>query len=223
MNYNSESVNKIDIFFKTYKFIEKIKSQFPDANWNDCLSKGQIKSKLWVVDELKKVDEYMGVTFIYGGWYGTLARILFDCDLKLKVIRSFDIDESCQFIAETLNRSYVMDKWKFKATTVDIMDINKFPFIYRTPRRNGTICELNETPDCIINTSCEHMDSSWFKNIPKHTLIVLQSNNYDEIKEHINCDENIDEMKKKYPLTHIRYEGTLQLINYNRYMLIGRK
>ena len=80
-------------------------------------------------------------------------------------------------------------------------------------------------PDTIINTSCAHIEkfTEWFNAILKDKLVVLQSNNYFEIDDHINCVKNITEFKQQAPLSNIIYEGELELEKYTRFMLIGYK
>jgi len=218
-----KSVKRIKNFFEEYKFIEKIKKEFPEANWEDCLSQGQIDSKLWLIDELLKADRCLRNVFMYGGWYGTLAKFILETpDVRTKVIRSFDLDNSCHEIAETINRPYVMKNWKFKATTLDVNDIN-YPLTYNTLKRDGTIVSLIETPDTIINTSCEHMNLEWYKKVPNDIFMVLQSNNFFGLEEHINCSGNLEIFKNKYHMQEILFEGKLELQDYDRYMLIGYK
>ena len=50
--------------------------------------------------------------------------LLFESGLEVEKIRSFDKDEGCYKIADTINRPYVMSEWKFKAQTADIHLIN---------------------------------------------------------------------------------------------------
>ena len=52
---------------------------------------------------------------------------------------------------------------------------------------------------------------------------MLQSNNYYEHEEHINCVADIDEFKRKSNLTTIEYAGELELPKYKRFMIIGLK
>jgi len=214
MSKIKKSMNLVKNFLQTI-------NEFPNAEWNDCLSSGQIDSKIWLIEELEKIDLDLGKIFLLAGWYGTLARFMFNSDLKFEFIRSFDIDDSCHEIAETLNRPIVTDGWKFKATTYDIMNIN-YPLSYETLRRNGTQCILEETPNTIINTSCEHMDYSWYNNIPENTLVILQSNNF-KIPEHINYIKDINQMYEMYPMKLLLFSGEKELQKYNRYMLIGYK
>ena len=52
-------------------------------------------------------------------------------------------------------------------------------------------------------------------------MVALQSNDYLEIDDHVNCINNLDEFKQQAPLSNIIYEGNLELEKYTRYMLIG--
>jgi hypothetical protein len=145
--------------------------------------------------------------------------------IHLDKIRSFDIDKSCWKIAESINKPWVMDEWKFKATTQDIHKINFNEHTYKTLRSNGTERELFDKPNTIINTSCEHIEnwSDWWDSIPKGKLCILQSNDYKELPEHINCVNDVEHFKSIAPMTTYLYGGELILGKYTRYMLIGIK
>ena len=209
-------------FVKAFKnfFVNEIKID------NDCFSRGQLHSKKWLVSELEKTSLHLGTIFLCAGWYGTLATMLFESKkIHLDKIRSFDIDENCWRIAETFNKPWVMDDWKFKATTQDIHDINFADHTYQTLRSNGTERELFDKPNTIINTSCEHIENwqEWWNKIPKGKLCVLQSNDYKELPEHINCVDDIEHFRSIAPMTKYFYGGDLILGKYTRYMLIGIK
>ena len=145
--------------------------------------------------------------------------------LRLDKIRSFDIDPSCVDIAEGLNREYLKDKWKFKAITQDIHNINYAGHRYTTYRANGEEQILYNEPDTIINTSCEHIKdfNAWYNSIPDGKLVILQSNDFFELEEHINCVKNIEEFKEQCLVSNLLYSGTIELSKYNRFMLIGQK
>jgi hypothetical protein len=189
----------------------------------DCFSRGQLQSKLWLVNELTKCNEDLGTVFLCAGWYGTLAVMLFESGLKINKIRSFDLDPTCAPIAEVFNKKWVMQDWKFKASTANIHNIDWKSHTYDTLRSNGSICSLTDYPDTIINTSCEHIENfeAWFKNIPTGKLIVLQSNNYFEIKEHVNCSASLENFSNSCPMTVTLFEGEIDLIKYKRFMKIG--
>jgi len=188
----------------------------------DAFSLGQLKSKLWLIENL---PENLGTVFICAGWYGTLAALMFErAKSKFDKIRSFDIDETCAPVADTMNRPWVMDGWQFKASTLDILEMN-FPTTHTTYRANGTSLELTEMPDTIINTSCEHISDfeTWYSKIPIGKLVVLQSNNFYEIDDHVNCVDSVDHFKSLAPMSTLVYSGELELEKYSRFMLIGYK
>jgi hypothetical protein len=75
----------------------------------------------------------------------------------------------------------------------------------------------------LINTSCEHMDNTWFENIPNGTLVVLQTNDYFSNPQHVNCCKDLQAAMEKYPMNTFLYAGELDTYLYNRFMLIGIK
>lgn len=188
----------------------------------DAFSLGQLKSKLWLIENL---PDKLGTVFICAGWYGTLASLMFEqARSKFDKIRSFDIDDTCAAVADTMNRSWVMDGWQFKASTFDIMDMT-YPTKYTTYRANGTSLDLVEMPDTIINTSCEHITdfTKWYNSIPKGTMVILQSNNFFDLTEHVNCAVDKEDFDKMTPMAETLYLGDLSLEKYTRFMKIGIK
>ena len=189
----------------------------------DCFARGQLQSKLWLVKELRKVTPDIGIVFLCAGWYGTLATMLFESGIRINKIRSFDIDDSCRFIAETFNKPWVKQDWKFKTCTQDIHDIDFNSHKYIVKRADGTECELEDSPDTIINTSCEHIENfeEWYSKIPAGKLICLQSNDYVAIEEHVNCVKDSLHFAEMAPLSKVLFTGELPLEKYTRYMRIG--
>ena len=196
-----------------------------DADFTDALSWGQLKSKRWIIDELETLNLELGTVFMCAGWYATLAAMLFDSSVNVFKIRSFDIDNTCESIAETINRHYTKDNWRFKASTVDIHDINYKGFTYKSKRYDSSEVELFDVPDTIINTSCEHIANfkEWYNKIPYGKLVVLQSNNFFEVEEHVNCSSSLENFSNTAPMTTVLYKGELELEKYTRFMKIGIK
>lgn len=171
--------------------------------------KGQVGSKIWLIENLKKYVEYpRGYRVaIYGGWNGVLANLLFNSGIGMDFITSLDIDPDCEEVASTINKVHEM-RGTFRAVTADM-------------------CEYTvEDADIAINTSCEHITQEqyekWLSNQPKGTLIILQSNNYKDLKEHVNCKDKLEEFENSCGL-NIVWSGTLKLPKYDRYMIIGNK
>lgn len=213
--------------YTSSSFIEGVR-RFETTNitYNeDSLSQGQLKSKKWLVDQLSKLDTDLGTVFICAGWYGILASILFDSGLAIDCIRSFDKDDTCHTYADDFNKLWVKDNWKFKATSKDIHDINYDIYNYTTMRTSGINRPQQHSPDTIINTSCEHIMNfnSWYSSIPQGKLLILQSNDYHAISDHVNCHSSLDEFSSSVPMTKVMYKGELPLSKYTRFMKIGIK
>lgn len=196
------------------------------------LSRGQIKSKLWLVQELKKVSEgrmsnpgYFHNIVQYGGWYATVAHFLFR-EFNIGNYYNLDMDPIAVNVADDFNYEHMLKKWKFKSACVDVDSIywnsdNTFHFTALNQRNDPIL--IHAHPDLIINTSCEHMTDAWFNEIPDGMLVCLQTNDYFSNEQHINCVKDLEEAKKKYNFSELYYEGEIDTHLYKRFMLIGRK
>ena len=171
-----------------------------DAFWS-----GQLKSKEWLIRNLRKHVKKFVTVDIHGGWVGVLASMLFQSDVPVLSIRSVDIDPSCEPIATNMNKIEEM-VGKFRAVTADMVN-------------------LRSDADVIINTSCEHITQEqydlWLSGMPQDSLFVLQSNNYD-IPEHIRIAKDLEEFKTQCDL-NVLWAGELELPLYTRWMVIGKK
>jgi hypothetical protein len=177
-----------------------------DAFWS-----GQIKSKEWLIRNLRPwIFQKYGIQNvsidIHGGWVGVLASMIFQSDIPVDTIQSFDIDPSCEKIATIMNQ-IEHDQQRFTAITQDM-------------------CSTASSAHVIINTSCEHISQTqfdiWKNNLPDNRLVLLQSNNY-EIPEHIRISNSLTEFEEQSNLSKILYRGELTLPLYTRWMLVGIK
>ena len=169
-----------------------------DAFWS-----GQLKSKEWLITNLRiHVKQFVSID-IHGGWVGVLASMLFQSDVPVISIRSIDIDPTCEPIAVNMNKIEEM-VGKFRAVTADM-------------------CEIRSDADVIINTSCEHITQEqydlWLSGHPQNSLLVLQSNNYN-IPEHVRIAKDLKEFEEQCGIT-ILWSGELDLPLYKRFMVIG--
>lgn len=204
----------------------------PDLN--DFLSRGQVKSKLWLVTELAKIlDGPIGNVVFYGGWYNFAAFFLYS-QFEVDKIYSIDLDED---IIEPCKRLYPqeLEQNRFIPLT---FDVNKLQWNGKTlsyvnrdaqtpPLRNDELDDLAvlhiDKINMVVNTSCEHMDNNWFEKLPAGTFVVLQTNDYFENEQHSNCCKDLEDAKAKYPMQNVFYAGELDTQLYNRFMLIGIK
>jgi hypothetical protein len=194
----------------------------------DCFSRGQLSSKQWVLKELEKINRPLGTVFLCAGWYGVLATMLFESKtLNVKAVRSFDIDDDCVEIAETFNKQWFINDWRFKALTMNIMDIdyNTLTWQYWSNKHVRMSYPIIDNPDTIINTSCEHITEfdRWYNMLPKKKLLVLQANDYNDLDIHTNCYKDLKDFADHTPMKQVLYSGVLQLEKYNRFMRIGFK
>jgi hypothetical protein len=194
----------------------------------DCFSIGQLESKEWLIRILKDIEITkklkLGTVYILCGWYGILSSLIF-LTFEAEKIRSFDIDDKCEKVADQINKTYSSDNWKFKAITEDInnIDFEKNSWQCWSNKNQRLSYPITDKPDTIINTSCEHTTTEWFKKIPKGKLVILQSSNFFSGSGHINSMTSLEEFKLEYPLSELYFEGELDFEKYTRYMIIGKK
>ena len=206
-------------------FITNLVKAIDEApNIEDAMSVGQVKSKLWMIDTLQALNKDLGKVFLLAGWYGIPAYFILK-KLKAEQIFSFDIDESCWKIAERINKNYTLDNWKFKASTEDVYNINFDGHEFTTLRANGTREKLWCKPDTVICTSVEHLKDfpKWAGNIQEGQLCIFQSNNYNELEEHVNCHNHVNDLVEQVQLNTILYADSINLTKYDRHMVIGYK
>ena len=196
-------------------------------NFRDAFSEGQLQSKQWLIDSLKKIRKTdLNSVFVCAGWYGILPFFLLrDRQITCKRIFLFDKDPLSVQISEDLNRDFVINGWKFKAAQKDILDIDYSNPSFETLKFNGRGEVLNIPVNTIINTSCEHIESFelWWKKIPEDKLLILQSNNDFSHPLHVHCAKDMQQFKEQCPLRQTLFEGSLDLGRYKRFLLIGFK
>ncbi len=158
----------------------------------------QEKCKEWLIEN---ADHYIKLLInpkiiILAGWYGNLANRL----TTYGNVTSIDIDENCKMVGEKLYKNVSFE-------TKDIINYN------------------TEKYDVIACTSCEHLTQTdfdkVFNNIKKGTLVILQSNNYFEIKDHVNCFNTLQEFEASVNFDKLLYKGQIELPKYTRFMVIG--
>ena len=211
-----------------------LKDKNDPAVIQDAMSRSQMKSKIWLIDELAKIKDTLPSGCFYNvlilaGWFGQL-RSIYDKKLTYRKMRFLDIDRSACQTSDYIFNLADLENYKVKAVCADITQLNLHKNGYEWSVENfkeGTSYNEKFLPDLIINTSAEHMTEEWFhqirfKELESNPIIALQSNNMFDGEGHINCVHSIDHMKKKFPMKEILYEGELQLKGYKRVMLIGR-
>jgi len=174
--------------------------------FRDMFSSGQLKSKIWLVDELKA----LGIVniqnlIVCGCWFGTLAFMLRKAFPDI-AITCLDIDPRCEKFIDSM--IYTSERSKFQILREDMFD-----YTY-----------IDE--DIIVNTSCEHIENlgDWLDMLEGQKIVVLQTNNFRDCEGHINCVDSLSEFKEKVGpyVQDILYEGLLTTPMYTRFMIIAR-
>ena len=170
----------------------------------NSLNENQEKSKDWLIEKSRQYFTFFNnpSVVVAAGWYGHLANKINDNIYTTGEIVSFDKDPQCKKIGKKLYKDI-----KFTVANIKYFNIKNY--------------------DIIICTSCEHLKQELIDNmivgIKSGALVILQSNNYLEVEDHINCHNSVEEFEKTLKLEKILYKGTLNLGKYDRYMVIGIK
>ena len=168
----------------------------------------QWTSKQWLVDTLKHLNVKANSIFIAGGWYGLLAHLLRQQYQQSKII-SADMDKKTRAFGHML----------FSGSNIDfaVSDITKNLYGFTQY-------------DIVMSTSCEHIDRedlcSFITQKNEDGIIVLQSNDYFDLPSHINCSESLEDfvsyVKPHLHQQEIMFQGSLNLGDFNRFMVIGK-
>jgi len=229
LEYCIKNLSTVDNKDKIFRSIFDYKKKVDSDIIYDAFSRSQVKSKIWLIEELLKINSDYNNVLIMAGWYGQLKSI-YDKKLTYAKMRIIELDrEACETSDYIFNLSN-LENYKVKSINADINNLTLHKNGYEWDVENfreGTKYSEKFLPNLIINTSSEHMKEDWFfqikfKEMESDPVVAIQSNNLFDIPEHINCVHSVDHMKKKFPMREILYEGELQLKGYKRVMLIGR-
>ena len=222
IDYPLESVPPI--WSRVEKFIKDHCDDYLQSYY-DSISYGQLESKRWLCEELAKLDlcsqkniekltidaGAYGWTFpliidFVGSWFGYPFIEMFEkivCN-RISKINMYDPDPICQMVTDQYKKCF--------NPNYDLIQYGDY--FDRTDIRNTHL---------IICTACEHLDDITNKGIHKRkSILILQSNNYKGIDDHINCVDSVDELIEKNQIKKVFYKGEKQMIGYKRFMVIGQ-
>ena len=177
----------------------------------DSSTTSQLQGKLWLVNELQKLDLKFSNVCIIGGWFAQFITPLMFDNFDINFIHNWDIDQDAKQISYKFNRRYKHQK-RYVAITSNLLEKSWSKF-----RKSNY--------DLIINTSCEHMypmKKVRELNLNLKSWFVLQSTNEDKFDDHINCVNSTKELAEQGQLKQVLYEGQITLDNgMTRFMVIG--
>lgn len=222
-----------DIFDKYYR------NQNNPLYLQDAFSRGQVKSKIWAMQELSKVQKHFEMIYVLGAWFGQ-TRIYLDKTVTYDKIRFFDVDSNACKISDKIFNNNIIEDYKGKSVELKLPMMSStdeeknMDWVSRTGctyliKSYSTEKEIFEKtqPSLVMNTSAEHMPSIWYQKfmhrpMDSDPLFVIQSNNLFNVDEHVNCVHSIDHMMKKFPMSRLEYAGEQEMYGYKRFMVIGR-
>lgn len=170
----------------------------------------QSQSKLWLSEELSKLNVKKDEVALLGGWFAHIITPLLLDDNRCGKVVNFEIDRDAKDISYKFNNRYNQTN-RYSAIEKNIM-FDKLPSKFNF--------------DLIINTSCEHMfNMSKFRELNNNInpIYILQSTDNDEYDDHINCVKNENELAEQADIKEIYFKGSKLLDNgMIRFMVIGK-
>lgn len=186
--------------------LQRAITRSPEVNWIDALSRNQIRSKIWLIEQVKKQGWFDAEEIVMvGGWIGMIPFLASNLGLRLNDIINIDMDQKCHAAALVLNR-------RLHGSFINVgEDVRSLDF---SQKSNALI----------IDTIVEHFENhgDWLKTLPKGTRVVLQSNDMFGLPDHVNCHNNLEEFVDDCDLAEISWQGQLEQIGCTRYMILGR-
>jgi hypothetical protein len=226
-------LSKLDQLFPKNKIFRSIlnylKLDLDNRPLQDAFSRSQMRSKIWLIEQLALIRSNYANVAILAGWFGQIKTI-YDQQLTYGKMRVVELDKAACEISDYVFNLSNLENHKVKAVCANInqLTLHKNGYEWNVENfRDGTAYSEKFLPDLIINTSAEHMTEEWyhqlrFKQLDSDPIVAIQSNNLFEIAEHVNCVYSVDHMMKKFPMREVLFAGELQLKGYKRVMLIGR-
>ena len=229
LDYCLKNLHEHDLKDKIFRGIKDYEKKVNKDDIYDAFSRSQIKSKIWLLEELAKINTHYDSVVVMAGWFGQL-KSMYDEKMSSNKFRIVELDKQACNSSDYIFNLSNLENYKVKAVNADINNLTLHKNGYEWDVENfkdGTKYSEKFLPDLIINTSAEHMNEEWFhqirfKELASNPIVAIQSNNLFDIPDHINCVHSVDHMKKKFPMKEILFEGELQLKGYKRVMLIGR-
>jgi hypothetical protein len=201
---HSKHINRLAMSLKMY----------PDLNWKDALSRNQVKSKLWLINQLDQLKllpkKTRSITsdstnvLLVGGWVGMIPFLADMQGKYLDTVTNIDIDETVHGAAIDLNS--ITDS-TFRNSTKDVRKLNISKY----------------TKPIVIDTIVEHFKDhgDWVKTLPRGTTVILQGNDMFDVPDHVNCHKTLEDFIESCGLNNIIWSGELNLHKCTRYMAIG--
>jgi hypothetical protein len=155
--------------------------EFSPSTLQGSFESGLILNKLWLIHELKKIQDQFSTIYILGSWYGNMSILLDKSSIQYDHIVNVDQDASVVRGAHRIARMLHIDD-RIEPMVKDANRLN-----YRQLDQDGLV----------INCSCHDMENcGWFDHIPNGVLVALQSR------------DDVDDDLSAYDLSETLYQGS---------------
>lgn len=197
---------------------------YPNIDMSSFINKENAKVYSWIVQQMQHAfgEKYLGALYVLGGGMGILPAMILDTRLRFENIRSFDINGSCQFLADEMMSKELLADWRFKATTQDLFNIDYAENLFQVRLQNGQLSEPHtEIPGTIINTNISYLRNykDWFKMIPDMRRLVLVGETGDVPRPFASSQS----FNKQFPMNFELYTGVITFNDKQYYLKIGHK
>jgi hypothetical protein len=154
--------------------------EFSPLTLDGSFERGLIMNKLWLIHELRKIQDQFSTIYILGSWYGNMSILLSKSTIQYDHIVNVDQDTGVNRQAKRIGRMLNIHNAEYMAK-----DANRLN--YQQLDQDGLV----------INTSCHDMaNHGWFDHIPQGVLVALQSRD--------DVDHDLDQ----YDLSRTLYQGS---------------
>ena len=153
---------------------------------------------------------------------GLLGSMFLDTAMRFENIRSFDLNGTCQFLADEFMKDELLKDWRFKSSQRDLFDIDYQNNIFQTRMQDGKLSiPYDEIPGTIINTQVSHMVNfqDWWNMIPDTKRVVVVGETGD-VPRPFPSSQNFN---LKFPMNFEQYTGVITVEDKQYFMKIGMK
>ena len=155
--------------------------EFSPLTLQGSFESGLILNKLWLIHELRKIQDQFSTIYILGSWYGNMSILLVKNNIQYDHIVNVDKDAGVVRRAQHIARVLGIDD----RIEPMVKDANRLD--YRQLDQDGLV----------INCSCHDMENrGWFDHIPDGILVALQSR------------DDVDHDLSAYDLSETLYQGS---------------
>jgi SAM-dependent methyltransferase len=155
--------------------------EFSPLTLQGSFESGLIMNKLWLIHELKKIQDQFSTIYILGSWYGNMSILLAKNNIQYDHVVNVDRDPRVVRRAHRIAQVLGIDD----RIEPMVRDANRLD--YRQLDEDGLV----------INTSCHDMENlGWFDHIPAGVLVALQSR------------DDVDHDLGEYNLSQTLYQGS---------------